>query len=435
MKVLVVGGGGREHALAWKASLSPRAEKVYVAPGNAGTALESRVENIAMAAEDIDSLVQFARKEAIDLTLVGPEAPLVAGIVDAFEEVGLKCFGPNGKAAILEGSKSFAKAFMQRHGIPTAPYASFTDPDPAIAYIHEQDLPLVIKASGLAAGKGVVIAWNRDSAIQAAQEMLSGATFGTAGREIVIEQFLEGEEASFIVVTDGLHALPLASAQDHKARDEGDKGPNTGGMGAYSPALWINEEAQDRILREIVLPTIRGMAHEGWPYRGFLYCGLMIKPDGAPAVLEYNCRLGDPETQPILMRLKSDLVEILNACLEGRLSEIRPEWDPRAALGVVLTASGYPGGYRKGDVIFGLDGDNIRDTKVFHAGTGMRDGRIVTSSGRVLCVCALGETVTEAQQRAYVRAASIHWEGMYYRRDIGHRAVAKEAASYIINLP
>ena len=426
MKVLIVGGGGREHALAWKVSFSPEVERVYVAPGNAGTAREPKVENLAIDAEDIDALCRFAREARIDLTLIGPEAPLVAGVVDVFEEAGLRCFGPPKNAAVLEGSKSFSKDFMKRHGIPTARYRNFRDTDEAIAYIRAQGVPLVVKASGLAAGKGVVIAHDPESAIRAAQEMLSGTAFGAAGREIVVEEFLQGEEASFIVVTDGTRILPLASSQDHKARDEGDTGPNTGGMGAYSPAPVVTPEVHDRILYEVILPTVSGMAAEGRPYRGFLYAGLMIGPDGAPKVLEYNCRLGDPETQPILMRLQSDLVEVIDATLGGRLAEVHPQWDPRAALGVVLTAQGYPGDYRKGDPISGLDAETP-DTKVFHAGTSLREGEIVTSGGRVLCVSALGETVAEAQRRAYKRAASIHWAGMYFRRDIGHRAVARES--------
>jgi phosphoribosylamine--glycine ligase len=429
MKILVVGGGGREHALAWKIAHSPRVERVYVAPGNAGTAQEPKAKNIDIAAEDIDALLRFAHQEHIELTIVGPEAPLVAGIVDVFEEAGRKCFGPHQKAAILEGSKSFAKSFMKRHGIPTAPYASFTNLGQAIAYIDSQDPPLVVKASGLASGKGVVIAHDREAAIRTAREMLSGMAFGAAGGEIVIEQFLQGEEASFIIVTDGVHVLPLASTQDHKARDEGDRGPNTGGMGAYSPASVITPEIHDRILHEIILPTIRGMAKEGRSYQGFLYAGLMIRPNGVPVVLEYNCRLGDPEAQSILMRLKSGVVEILEASLEGKLHANHADWDPRAALGVVLTAAGYPGNYCKGAVISGLDSGDLPETKIFHAGTGMRDSKIVTAGGRVLCVCALGEIVTEAQKRAYARAASIHWEGLYYRRDIGYRAVAKETAS------
>jgi phosphoribosylamine--glycine ligase len=424
MKVLIVGGGGREHALAWKVSRSPKVDRVYVAPGNAGTAREPKVENLAIGAEDIDALCRFARGKAIDLTIIGPEAPLASGVVDAFEEAGLRCFGPRKNAAILEGSKSFSKDFMKRHGIPTAAYESFVEVNEAIAYIRAQGAPLVVKASGLAAGKGVVIAHEVETAVRAAQEMLSGTTFGAAGREVVIEEFLQGEEASFIVVTDGIHILPLASSQDHKARDEGDTGPNTGGMGAYSPAPVVTPEVHDRVLREVILPTVRGMAAEGRPYRGFLYAGIMIAPDGTSKVLEYNCRLGDPETQPILMRLKSDFVEILNATLDGRLAEVHPQWDPRAALGVVLTAHGYPGDYRKGDPISGLNGETP-DIKVFHAGTSLHEGEIVTSGGRVLCVSALGKTVAEAQRRAYERVGTIHWEGMYFRRDIGHRAVAR----------
>ncbi len=426
ISILVVGGGGREHALAWKAARSAQVERVYVAPGNAGTAREPGVENVAIAADDIASLRDFARKQEVALTIVGPEAPLVAGIVDAFQAEGLACFGPTRAAARLEGSKSFAKDFLARHGIPTAAYASFHDLDEALGYIREKGAPLVIKADGLAAGKGVIIARTLAEAEAAARDMLAGNAFGDAGHRIVVEEFLEGEEASFIVMADGRHVLPMATSQDHKARDEGDRGPNTGGMGAYSPAPVITPELHRRIMAEIIEPTIRGMTADGHPYTGFLYAGLMITPDGRPKVLEFNCRFGDPETQPILMRLRSDLVDLCQAALAGRLHEMTAHWDARYALGVVLAAGGYPGGYRKGDVIEGLEGAEEEGIKIFHAGTALQDGQIVTAGGRVLCVCALGEHVREARRRAYDRVARIHWPDMFYRRDIGHRAVAQE---------
>ncbi len=427
MKVLVIGGGGREHALAWKAAQSPQVETVFVAPGNAGTAREPKVQNVAIGAEDIPALVDFARRENVDLTLVGPEAPLVAGVVDAFKAADLRCFGPQRGAARLEGSKAFTKDFLARHGIPTAAYANFTDVEPAIAYIREQGAPIVVKADGLAAGKGVILAQTEDEAIAAVRDMLAGNAFGEAGHRVVIEEFLTGEEASFIVMVDGEHILPMATSQDHKARYEGDTGPNTGGMGAYSPAPVVTPAIHDRILREVIEPTVRGLAAEGHPYTGFLYAGLMIAPDGTPKVLEYNVRFGDPETQPIMMRLRSDLVALCEAALDGRLDAVTAEWDPRAALGVVLAAEGYPGAYRKGDVITGIP-EETEDAKVFHAGTAEQDGQIVTAGGRVLCAVGLGETVKAARDRAYELVAQIHWEGMVYRTDIGYRAIAREKA-------
>ncbi|HHO68579.1 MAG TPA: phosphoribosylamine--glycine ligase [Gammaproteobacteria bacterium] len=425
MKILIIGGGGREHALAWKAAQSPKVEQVFVAPGNAGTAREPGVANVSVAAEDIDRLLDFARGEAIDLTIVGPEAPLVAGVVDRFRDAGLRIFGPSAAAAELEGSKAYTKDFLARHGIPTAAYASFTDLDAAVAYIREQGAPIVVKADGLAAGKGVILAATEDEAIAAVRDMLAGNAFGEAGHRVVIEEFLQGEEASFIVMAHGEQVLALATSQDHKARDEGDTGPNTGGMGAYSPAPVVTPELHARIMDEVILPTVRGMAADGRPYTGFLYAGLMIGADGVPKVLEYNVRFGDPETQPIMLRLRSDLVELCEAALDGRLDQVQAEWDPRAALGVVLAAAGYPGDYRKGDVIEGLDEAVGEGLKVFHAGTAEKDGQVVTAGGRVLCACALGEDVAEAQRRAYELVAKISWPGMYYRRDIGHRAIGR----------
>ena len=425
MKILIIGGGGREHALAWKAAQSPKVEQVFVAPGNAGTAREPGVANVSVAAEDIDRLLDFARGEAIDLTIVGPEAPLVAGVVDRFRDAGLRIFGPSAAAAELEGSKAYTKDFLARHGIPTAAYASFTDLDAAVAYIREQGAPIVVKADGLAAGKGVILAATEDEAIAAVRDMLAGNAFGEAGHRVVIEEFLQGEEASFIVMAHGEQVLALATSQDHKARDEGDTGPNTGGMGAYSPAPVVTPELHARIMDEVILPTVRGMAADGRPYTGFLYAGLMIGADGVPKVLEYNVRFGDPETQPIMLRLRSDLVELCEAALDGRLEQVQAEWDPRAALGVVLAAAGYPGDYRKGDVIEGLDEAVGEGLKVFHAGTAEKDGQVVTAGGRVLCACALGEDVAEAQRRAYELVAKISWPGMYYRRDIGHRAIGR----------
>ena len=423
MKILIVGSGGREHALAWKAKQSPKVEKVFVAPGNPGSALEPGIENKAIAVDDITGLLAFAQAEQIDLTIIGPEIPLVLGIVDRFEEAGLKCFGPKAKAAQLEGSKTFCKDFMIRHNIPTAHYQSFTDKEQAINYIREQGAPIVVKADGLAAGKGVIVAQTEQEAIDAVEDMLSGNVFGEAGNRVVIEEFLQGEEASFIVIADGKHALPMATSQDHKARDNGDKGPNTGGMGAYSPAPVVTPAIYDMVMRDVINPTLKGMADDGLPYTGFLYAGLMIANDGTVKVLEYNCRFGDPETQPIMMRMKSDLVELCEAALTGDLDKTSTEWDERAALGVVLAAGGYPDAYQKGDVISGLPTQEQADRKIFHAGTQQVGDDIVTSGGRVLCAVALGETILEAQTKAYELADSIHWNNIYYRTDIGFKAI------------
>ena len=423
MKILIVGGGGREHALAWKAAQSSSAEKVFVAPGNAGTALEPNLENVEIAADDVSALLAFAKQQQIDLTIIGPEAPLVKGIVDSFQEAGLKCFGPTAQAAQLEGSKAFCKDFMARHNIPTAEYQTFTDTAEAITYIEAKGAPIVVKADGLAAGKGVIVAQTIAEATSAVEDMLSGHAFGAAGNRVVIEEFLAGEEASFIVIADGKHALPMATSQDHKARDNGDKGPNTGGMGAYSPAPIVTPEIHDRVMREVIEPTLQGMIEDGIPYTGFLYAGLMIAPDGSLKVLEYNCRFGDPETQPIMMRLKSDLTELCEAALDGTLNSVETDWDERAALGVVLAAGGYPGDYRKGDVITGLPKSELADRKVFHAGTQLQGNDIVTSGGRVLCACALGETIKDAQDNAYALTAEIQWDGIYYRTDIGFKAI------------
>ncbi|MEZ5536697.1 MAG: phosphoribosylamine--glycine ligase [Thiolinea sp.] len=428
MKVLVVGGGGREHALAWQISRSPRVNEVLVAPGNAGTAHEAGMRNVAVAADNVAGLVELAKNEAVDLTVVGPEAPLVLGIVDAFAEAGLRCFGPSAQAAQLEGSKAFTKDFLARHNIPTAAYGNFTDIEQAVAYIREQGAPIVVKADGLAAGKGVILAQTEDEAIAAVKDMLAGNAFGEAGHRVVIEEFLSGEEASFIVMVDGEHILPMASSQDHKARDNGDLGPNTGGMGAYSPAPVVTPAMHERIMQEVIEPTVKGMAADGIPYTGFLYAGVMIDADGVPKVLEYNCRFGDPETQPIMMRLKSDLVELVEAALDKRLHEVTAEWDSRAALGVVLAAGGYPDAYRKGDVISGLDTAAAAEGKVFHAGTASdADGNVVTQGGRVLCAVGLGDSVTAAQQQAYALVEKICWDDVYFRTDIGYRAVAREA--------
>ena len=423
MKILIVGSGGREHALAWKVKQSPKVEKVFVAPGNPGTALEPSIENVAIAVEDIPGLLAFAQKERIDLTIIGPEIPLVMGIVDQFQQAGLKCFGPSAKAAQLEGSKSFCKDFMIRHNIPTARYQSFTDKHSAIAYIQQQGVPIVVKADGLAAGKGVIVAQTEQEAIAAVEDMLSGNVFGEAGNRVVIEEFLQGEEASFIVIADGKHALPMATSQDHKARDNCDKGPNTGGMGAYSPAPVVTPEIHERVMRDVIEPTLKGMAEDGLPYTGFLYAGLMIAADGSIKVLEYNCRFGDPETQPIMMRLKSDLVALCETALAGKLDCVTSEWDERAALGVVLTAGGYPDAYQKGAVISGLPAQEHEDSKVFHAGTQQVGNDIVTSGGRVLCACALGHDIQEAQVKAYALASNIHWNAIYYRTDIGFKAI------------
>ncbi|MFV7785251.1 phosphoribosylamine--glycine ligase [Shewanella marisflavi] len=430
MNVLVIGSGGREHALAWKAAKSPLVEKVFVAPGNAGTALEPKLENVEIAVEAISELVAFAKEQAIELTIVGPEVPLSLGVVDAFNEAKLPIFGPTQGAAQLESSKAFTKDFLARHNIPTAAYSNFTEIEPAKAYVAEvtanTGFPIVIKADGLAAGKGVIIAQNQAEADAAIEDMLAGNKFGEAGSRVVIEEFLKGEEASFIVMVDGNNILAMASSQDHKARDNGDNGPNTGGMGAYSPAPVVTQAVHDWTIDNVIRPTVDGMAAEGNVYTGFLYAGLMIAPDGSAKVLEYNCRFGDPETQPIMMRLKSDLVELCLAATRGELDKVTAEFDSRAAVGVVLAAGGYPDAYRKHDVIDGLSlGDD--DAKVFHAGTSMKDGHVVTNGGRVLCATALGENVTQAQQRAYQLVNEIHWDDVYFRTDIAYRAIARES--------
>ncbi len=426
MKVLIVGSGGREHALAWKTAKSSSVEKVYVAPGNAGTGLEPGLENVDIKADDIDALVDFAKGEGIELTIIGPEAPLVDGIVDAFNNSGLKCFGPVKDGARLEGSKVFTKDFLKRHNIPTAEYRVFTELEPATEYILSHKLPVVIKADGLAAGKGVIIAGTHDEAISAAKDMLSGSSFGDAGKRIIVEECLKGEEASFIVMVDGKNILPLATSQDHKAVYDGDTGPNTGGMGAYSPAPVLTDEIYERAMKEVIGPTVKGMADEGCPYTGFLYAGLMILEDGTPSVLEYNCRFGDPETQPVLLRLKSDLAGLCLAAIDGGLDQAEAEWDERASLGVVMAAGGYPEKYDKGDVITGLPEGESEGLKVFHAGTAMKDGNVVTSGGRVLCVTALGDNVGEAQKKAYEIVKKIKWNNVYFRNDIGYRAVNRE---------
>jgi phosphoribosylamine---glycine ligase len=427
MKVLIIGGGGREHALAWKCASSSRVTEVLVAPGNAGTANETKVRNVNVSAEDVPGLVALARSERVDLTIVGPEAPLVSGVVDEFIQAGLKCFGPRRAPAQLEGSKAFTKEFLRRHGIPTASSATFTRETFDRDYVRRQRTPIVIKASGLAAGKGVVIADTPESAIATAEAMFAGQ-FGDAGRVIVVEEFLPGEEASFIVMADGKHILPLATSQDHKRLRDADEGPNTGGMGAYSPAPVVTDAMHTRIMREVMEPAIRGLEADGMPYTGFLYAGIMIAPDGTPNVLEFNCRFGDPETQPIIMRLRSDLTVLCEAALEGRLDNVSAEWDPRAALGVVMAAEGYPEDVRKGDVIEGLDRAATLPGKVFHAGTRMEAGRVVTNGGRVLCAVGLGSTVSDAQAEAYGLVNSIHWAGVQFRHDVGYRAMAREHA-------
>ena len=424
MNVLVVGGGGREHALAWKLAQSPRVRRVLVAPGNAGTAMEPGCENAPVGVTDIDGLLALAEREGVAFTVVGPEAPLVAGIVDAFRARGQRIFGPSAKAAQLEGSKAFAKDFMRRHGIPTAAYGSFTEADEAEAFIRAQGAPIVVKADGLAAGKGVILAQTEAEAIAAVRGMLAGKAFGTAGRRVVIEEYLTGEEASFICMIDGEHVLPLASSQDHKARDDGDRGPNTGGMGAYSPAPVVTTQLHRRLLAEVIEPALRGMRSEGERYTGFLYAGVMVDPRGSPKVLEFNCRFGDPETQPILMRLNSDLAELVEAAIDGRLHEIEADWDERVALGVVLAAGGYPGDYRRGDRITGLDAANGDSSRVFHAGTRLLDdGTVVTDGGRVLCVVGLGTDYRAAQENAYRASHMIHFDDIFFRNDIGHRAL------------
>ncbi|MGQ1888690.1 phosphoribosylamine--glycine ligase [Serratia marcescens] len=425
MNILIIGNGGREHALAWKAAQSPLADKVYVAPGNAGTALEANLENVAIAATDIPALVTFAQSHDIGLTIVGPEAPLVIGVVDAFQAAGLKIFGPTQAAAQLEGSKAFTKDFLARHRIPTAEYENFTDVEPALAYVRRKGAPIVIKADGLAAGKGVIVAMTLQEAEEAVRDMLAGNAFGDAGHRIVVEEFLDGEEASFIVMVDGENVVPMATSQDHKRVGDGDTGPNTGGMGAYSPAPVVTDEIHQRAMDQVIWPTVRGMAAEGNTYVGFLYAGLMISADGQPKVIEFNCRFGDPETQPIMLRLRSDLVELCLAGAEGRLNEKSSDWDERPALGVVLAAGGYPGDYRNGEVIQGLPQQESADGKVFHAGTRLQSDDVVTSGGRVLCVTALGDTVAQAQQRAYQLAEGIQWPGSFCRKDIGYRAIAR----------
>lgn len=427
MKVLVIGNGGREHALAWKAAQSPLVETVFVAPGNAGTALEPALQNVAINVTDIPALLSFAQNEKIDLTIVGPEAPLVIGVVDAFRAAGLKIFGPTEGAAQLEGSKAFTKDFLARHHIPTAEYQNFTEIEPALVYLREKGAPIVIKADGLAAGKGVIVAMTLEEAEAAVHDMLAGNAFGDAGHRIVIEEFLDGEEASFIVMVDGEHVLPMATSQDHKRVGDKDTGPNTGGMGAYSPAPVVTDEVHQRTMERIIWPTVKGMAAEGNTYTGFLYAGLMIDKQGNPKVIEFNCRFGDPETQPIMLRMKSDLVELCLAGCEGKLDEKKSEWDERASLGVVMAAGGYPGDYRKGDVIHGLPLEEIEGGKVFQAGTTLSaDEQVLTNGGRVLCVTALGQTVAEAQTRAYALMSGIHWDGSFSRSDIGYRAIARE---------
>ncbi|MDA0150393.1 phosphoribosylamine--glycine ligase [Vibrio sp. LaRot3] len=427
MNVLIIGAGGREHALGWKAAQNPNVETVFVAPGNAGTALEPKLENVNIGVEAISELVAFAQEKKIELTIVGPEAPLVIGVVDAFREAGLPIFGPTEAAAQLEGSKAFTKDFLARHDIPTGAYANFTEIEPALAYVREQGAPIVVKADGLAAGKGVIVAMTLQEAEDAIKDMLAGNAFGEAGSRVVIEEFLDGEEASFIVMVDGKNVLPMATSQDHKRVGDKDTGPNTGGMGAYSPAPVVTQEIHDRIMNEVIYPTVEGMAAEGHPYTGFLYAGLMIDKDGTPKVIEYNCRFGDPETQPIMMRMESDLVELCLTAIEGKLDQAESKWDPRASIGIVLAAGGYPAAYDKGDVISGLPTTEVEGEKVFHAGTANNAaGDVTTNGGRVLCATALGNSVSEAQQRAYKLAKQISWNGMFHRNDIGYRAIERE---------
>jgi phosphoribosylamine--glycine ligase len=425
MNVLIIGSGGREHALAWKAAQDPRIEKVFVAPGNAGTAIEDKCENVAIDVLALEQLADFAEKNAA-LTIVGPEAPLVKGVVDLFRARGLKCFGPTAGAAQLEGSKAFTKDFLARHQIPTAAYQNFTEVEPALAYLREKGAPIVVKADGLAAGKGVIVAMTLEEAEAAVRDMLSGNAFGDAGARVVIEEFLEGEEASFIVMVDGHNVLPMATSQDHKRVGDADTGPNTGGMGAYSPAPVVTAEIHQRIMNEVIYPTVKGMAAEGHLYTGFLYAGLMIDKSGAPKVIEFNCRFGDPETQPIMLRLQSSLVALIEAALAEQLDTTEAQWDPRPSLGVVLAAAGYPGDYAKGDIISGLEQAVAVDGKVFHAGTSLSQGQVMTSGGRVLCATALGDSVAEAQHNAYALAKKISWKGCFYRHDIGYRAIARE---------
>lgn len=429
MNVLVIGGGGREHALAYKAAQSSDVSTVFVAPGNAGTAIEPKLENVAIDVNDILGLLSFAKGNDVELTIVGPEAPLVAGVVDAFTNEGLMIFGPTQAAAQLEGSKAFTKDFLARHNIPTAEYQNFTEIDPAIAYVREKGAPIVIKADGLAAGKGVIVAMTLQEAEDAIRDMLAGNAFGEAGSRVVVEEFLDGEEASFIVMVDGKSVLPFATSQDHKRAANGDKGPNTGGMGAYSPAPVVTQEIHDRVMKEVIMPTVEGMASEGNPYMGFLYAGLMIMADGTPKVIEYNCRFGDPETQPIMLRLQSDIVALCQAACKGELDSQTIEFDTRAAIGVVLSAGGYPGSYDKGDEITGFESAAELDGKVFHAGTSLEDGKVVTNGGRVLCATAMGNNVTEAQQKAYELVNTIQFKDAYFRTDIGYRAIARESSA------
>ena len=426
MKILVIGSGGREHALAWKLAQSARVTEVLVAPGNAGTATEGKCRNVGVAATDIDGLVDLVRREDVAVTVVGPEAPLVAGVVDRFRNEGLRIFGPSAAAAQLEGSKAFAKAFLARHGIPTAHYAVHSDLEQGLAYVREKGAPIVIKADGLAAGKGVVVAMTLEEAEAAVTDMLSGNAFGEAGSRVVIEEFLTGEEASFISMVDGRTALPMATSQDHKRVGDGDTGPNTGGMGAYSPAPVVTPDVHARVMREVVEPTVRGMAADGIPFTGFLYAGLMIDEAGAPKVIEFNVRFGDPETQPVMLRLQSDLLELVEAAIDGRLDQVEARWDPRPSLGVVMAAEHYPGTPRVGDAINAWDVPEVEGTKVFHAGTKLVDGKAVTAGGRVLCVCALGDSVADAQRRAYEGVAGISWHGEFHRHDIGWRAIERE---------
>lgn len=426
MNVLIIGNGGREHAIAWRIRQSPQSGRIFVAPGNAGTATESGVENAAIDTLDFPALFAFAKANDVELTIVGPEAPLVAGVVDYFSSRGLRCFGPTQKAAQLEGSKAFTKDFLYRHGIPTAKYRNFTDIDAAIAYVHQEGVPIVIKADGLAAGKGVIIPETLAEAESTIHDMLSGNKFGNAGHRVVIEQFLRGEEVSFIVMVDGSNVLPFATSQDHKARDDGDRGPNTGGMGAYSPAPVVTPAVHDKVMREIIMPTVDGMRADGNPYTGFLYAGLMIADNGDVNVIEFNCRFGDPEAQPVMMRLQSDLITLCNAAIDGRLDQQSAAWDPRPAVGVVLASGGYPDAYAKGDVITGLHVNKAMDRKVFHAGTTLHGTEVVTNGGRVLCATALGATVTDAQKAAYELIGTLHWNNVYFRRDIAYRAIARE---------
>lgn len=425
MNVLIIGSGGREHALAWKAAQSTAVKQVFVAPGNAGTATEAKCTNVALDIADFDSLANFAEQNQVELTIIGPEQPLVDGVVDFFSDRNLRCFGPSQGAAQLEGSKAFTKDFLARHNIPTGYYQTFTDVTEALNYIKEQGAPIVVKADGLAAGKGVIVAMTEAEAEDAVRDMLAGNVFGEAGHRVVIEEFLDGEEASFIVLVDGSNILPMATSQDHKRVGEGDTGPNTGGMGAYSPAPVVTNAIFERIMQEVIEPTVKGMASEGNDYTGFLYAGLMISKEGAPKVIEYNCRFGDPETQPIMLRLQSDLVELCNAAIDKRLDQVSAQWDERAAVGVVLAAGGYPASYNKGDVITGIPPESAAG-KVFHAGTKLDNGQVVTSGGRVLCATALGNSVTQAQQLAYEQVQQISWDKVYYRNDIAYRAIARE---------